>query len=244
LDQFGGDEADRGADEKIMENVTLPIAFVAGVLSFFSPCILPIVPAYLLCIAGLSYAEFSQGKTAHTRLQMIVNALLFIAGFSLVFVLLGAVAGLAGAWLYGIKKLVRILGGVLIVVLGLYVVGLVNVTFLPLGRRADAQKKSPAQMGAFMTGIVFAVSWTPCVGPVLGSILLLAGAFATLPVGVMLLTGYALGLAVPFFICALFLREIMTLLTRLNRYAGAVKIISGLFLVAIGILLLFNKFGF
>ncbi|MFA4857770.1 MAG: cytochrome c biogenesis protein CcdA [Candidatus Margulisiibacteriota bacterium] len=227
-----------------METVTLPIAFLAGILSFFSPCILPIVPAYLLCIAGLSYAEFSAGKTVRTQQQMIINALLFIAGFSLVFILLGAAAGLAGAWLFGAKKLVRILGGALIIALGLYVMGLINLTFLPLGRRADLGRKSPGRAGAFMTGIVFAVSWTPCVGPVLGSILLLAGAIATLPIGVMLLTGYALGLAVPFFICALFLREIMTVLTKLNQYAGAIKIISGLFLVVIGILLLLDKFGF
>lgn len=223
-----------------MTNLTLPIAFIAGILSFFSPCILPLVPSYIFAISGLSFQEYSKDQdSARVRRVLIFNSIFFILGFSLVFIVLGATASLLGQVLIAYKDLIRIVGGALVIIMGIFLMDIFNFGFLSFEHRLQLPKKA-GYLGAFFVGVTFAAAWTPCIGPILGAILVLASSSNTIGSGILLLVVYSLGLAVPFLLTAVLLRSALRYFQQINQYAGKIKLISGILLIIVGVLLITN----
>ena len=214
---------------------TLPLAFVAGVLSFLSPCVLPLVPSYLAYVGGSSAQGGSEGAS---RALLIRNSLFFILGFSLIFVGLGASASLIGSVLQENRRLLTYVGGALIVAFGLVMLGVIKLPFLYRDTRQQFGGDSSTPVGAVLLGMAFAAGWTPCIGPVLGGVLTLAGASGTLGFGVVLLASYALGLAVPFLLSALAIGSFTRFSKRFRRHLPWVERVSGGILLVAGVMLL------
>jgi cytochrome c-type biogenesis protein len=214
---------------------TLPLVFLAGLLSFLSPCVLPLVPSYLAYVGGSSAETASRAARRRVTLR---NSLLFILGFSLIFILLGASASALGGLLRDNRAWLMTIGGVLVLLFGLMMLGVFKLPFLYREARLSFRGSSSTPAGALLLGMAFAAGWTPCIGPVLGAILTFAAAASTLTHGVALLTIYALGLAIPFFLAALALESFLHFSQGFRRYlpwversAGALLVIAGLLLI-------------
>ena len=220
------------------QQVSVLIAFAAGLFSFFSPCVLPLVPSYITYITGVSFSELSDLEARKkARIRTILHSALFIAGFSLIFILMGASASYLGQLLSKYQPWIMKIGGVLIILLGLQFV-LQLFPFLQIEKRIHFEKKSLSYLGSFVVGIVFAAGWTPCIGPILSTILIYASTSKNLTTGVILLMSYSLGLGIPFFMAALAFNTFLSAFERLRHYMRAIVVVSGLFLIAIGILIL------
>ncbi|MFH1684213.1 MAG: cytochrome c biogenesis protein CcdA [Candidatus Margulisiibacteriota bacterium] len=211
------------------------IAFGGGILAFFSPCFLPLVPAYLIYITGMSFDEIKD-----VRLKTIIHSLLFILGFGVVFTLLGLAAGLFGGLLFELKDILRVLSGGLIILLGLYLAGILKLPFLDIEKRITISKKPSGYLGTFFVGMGFALGWTPCIGPILAGILTLAAQSGKSGQGALMLASFSLGLGLPIFLVSLALDFSLSLIKRIEKYLGAIHFICGLLLVIIGILLATN----
>ncbi len=221
-----------------LPQTSLMAAFLAGLLSFVSPCVLPLVPSYLMFITGLSFDQLSDSAERHRlRKTIVVNALLFIAGFSLVFIAFGASASLIGQLLTDYQQLIRKVGGVLIVLFGLYVMGILNLRFLMTEKRIHLHNRPAGYAGSVLIGATFAAGWTPCVGPVLGTMLMYASTTDTLADGVTLLAFYSLGLGLPLFAPAMGVDRFLASFKRLRRYQKTVSAASGLFLIIFGLII-------
>ncbi|HEX77910.1 MAG TPA: cytochrome c biogenesis protein CcdA [Dehalococcoidia bacterium] len=218
-----------------MENLSLLIAFGAGIASFLSPCILPLVPVYLANMAGSSAVV---GDSAVGYRGTFYHALLFVVGFSVVFIALGAAAGWLGAVLSAHMGLLRKMAGALLIVLGLHLMGAIKIPFLYRERRIGLGEGRPSYWRSFLVGLAFSLGWTPCIGPILGGILALAWSSETVWSGVFYLTAYCLGLGIPFLVTGLAVAPVSRQLKRLNRYLNLVSIVSGLFLIALGALII------
>ncbi len=213
--------------------------FNAGLLSFLSPCFLPLIPAYVSVISGLSLEELSESKKGLWG-KPLLKIVFFILGFSLVFVLLGASASYLGSLLKTYRQVLTQLAGVFIIILGLHLVGAVKLSFLEKSSQRKLQTPSKL-LTSFFLGGAFALGWSPCVGPILGSVLLYAATKKTLSEGMFLLFVYSLGIGVPFFLSALFIQFFLSFFKKFKGFLGAVRTISGLFLLLFGFLLLINK---
>lgn len=225
------------------EALTIWMAMGAGVLSFISPCVLPIFPSYLSFVTGLSFGELSGSvDNVKTRRAIILNALCFILGFSVVFMSLGASFSLLGRLLFDYQQMLRKIGGVLVILFGLYIAGFLKLPFLTRTVRLELQDRPAGYLGAFIVGVTFAAGWTPCVGPILGSILLYASTAKTAYTGILMLGAYSLGLAIPFFLSALALNRFLDYFDRFKRLMPVVSAVGGIFLVVVGGLLLTNYF--
>lgn len=223
--------------------LTIWMALGAGILSFLSPCVLPIFPSYLSFITGLSFSELSGSvNNIRTRRAIILNALCFIFGFSLVFMSLGASFSLLGQLLFDYQQILRKVGGVLVILFGLYIAGFLKFPFLTRTFQFELKDRPAGYLGAFIVGVTFAAGWTPCVGPILGSILLYASTAKTAYTGIMMLGAYSLGLAIPFFLSALALNRFLDYFDRYKRLIPVVSTVGGVFLVFVGGLLLTNYF--
>jgi cytochrome c-type biogenesis protein len=207
---------------------TLGLAFTAGLLSFLSPCVLPLVPSYLAYVGG---------SGATKRALLIRNALLFVLGFSLIFIALGASASALGSLLRANRQVLTIGGGVLVILFGLVLLGLIRLPVLMRDTRVQAKHDASTPIGAVLLGMAFAAGWTPCIGPVLGGILTLAGASGTLLEGVTMLAVYSLGLAVPFLLAALALDPFLRVSRRMRRWLPWVERAAGGLLVIAGVLM-------
>jgi cytochrome c-type biogenesis protein len=219
--------------------VSYAMAFVAGLVSFLSPCVLPLAPSYVTFVTGMSLDDLAGGDRRGARRQAALHAALFILGFALVFMALGATATLFGAALRRLLPALQQVGGVVIVVFGLYLLGALRLPALTRERRVHLARKPGGRVGSVLVGVAFGAGWTPCVGPVLASILLLAGMQGTMGQGMLLLAAYALGLGIPFFLVAVafnwFLAGARLLRHRLQlieRAAGAVMVLVGVLLVS------------
>lgn len=220
-------------------NISMIGAFVAGLLSFLSPCVLPLIPSYITYITGLSFADLNAEHPSHkVRQQTIIHSLLFIAGFTCVFVLLGASATFVGDFLHEHKTAIRRIGGILIVIFGVHVSGLFDITMLLGEKKLTLHRKPAGYLGSFVVGIVFAAGWTPCIGPILATILAVA---ATEGRGVWLLLSYSMGLAIPFFIASLALHHFLIFFRRFKRHIRLFEIVTGAFMVVVGILIFTNS---
>ncbi|WP_459837678.1 cytochrome c biogenesis CcdA family protein [Halanaerobaculum tunisiense] len=209
------------------------VAFIAGVASFVSPCVLPLVPAYISYITG---SAIDKG-----RLFTVIRAVGFVIGFSIIFVVMGASASYIGQLFSQYQLLFTKISGVLIVVFGLHMTGILKLKLLYKEFRLDGPTQATNWFSSILMGMAFAAGWVPCVGTVLGSILLYAGAEATLQTGILLLTAYSLGLGVPFIVTAIFIKQFTKFSDRINQYLPVISKVSGVIMIVFGVLLYLNK---
>ncbi|MFH1361830.1 MAG: cytochrome c biogenesis protein CcdA [bacterium] len=213
------------------------IAFSGGLLAFFSPCFLPLVPAYLIYITGLSFDELK-----NVRLRTILHSLAFIFGFTVIFTLLGLSASLLGQFLFDFKDIFRVVGGLFVVLLGLYLTGWLKLPLLGYDKKFQLKVKPAGYFGSFVVGIVFAIGWTPCIGPILAGILVYASQSESLGEGALLLVAFSLGLGLPLFLFSLAVNYSLSLLKVINKYVGIIQKVCGVGLVIVGVLLLVGRF--
>ena len=223
------------------ETITYPAALFAGLLSFFSPCILPLIPAYFSFITGLSLDELTEDKK-ETRRKVILSTLFYVAGFSFIFILFGASASFLGGFAAKYSWVVRYMGGGIILIFGFHLLGLINIKGFNFEKRIHVKEKPLHLMGTFVIGMAFGAGWSPCIGPMLGSILIVAGSQDTILEGIFLLSVYSAGLAIPFLIMSFFINSILEIMKRATKFIGVFNKISGILLVMIGLLLIFDKF--
>lgn len=220
-----------------MFDVTIGAALLAGLLSFISPCVLPIVPPYMAYLAGVTFREVEDvHASAATRRRIVVSSLFFVVGFTCVFVAFGATASALGKTVAEHFDTLSIMAGVLIIVMGVHFTGLVRIPLLYREARLDAGAKGAGYLGAFVMGLAFAFGWTPCVGPVLAAILFMAGGQQTVGQGALLLAAYSLGIGIPFFLAAVFASRFLGLAARFRRHLHKVEIAMGIFLILTGVL--------
>ncbi len=225
------------------------LSFGAGIAVFISPCVLPLIPAYIFYITGLRVEEKVDNK-----FQFFIRIMFFIIGFTIIFTALGIITALLTFTSGNIKQVINIIFGIILIIFSLHFAGIINIFFLNYEKRFNFTKLPASNIGTLLVGMAFAAGWTPCVGPLLGSILALVSTGDSLIKGIILLLIFSLGLAVPLIITAMFFNYVNPLLTFLKKHTNTVKKISGLFLFIIGVLLLFNainnlpallfKFGF
>ncbi len=222
-------------------HITVGIAFLAGLVSFVSPCVLPLVPAYLSLLTGTSLEELRDDATAATRANAIAHALSFIAGFTLVFVALGLTASEIGGILNQNRVLIAQIGGCLVVILGLQMMGMIRIPFLMMEGRVHVAHERRSYWTSGIVGIAFAAGWSPCIGPILAGILAIASQEHNGEAAILLLC-YSIGLAVPFFLTALAIGAVLPVLNRIKRFLPAIEFTAGLFLVAVGLVLVNDAF--
>jgi cytochrome c-type biogenesis protein len=221
--------------------ITIGLAFLAGLASFLSPCVLPLVPIYLAQLVGPSvYQATSAERTASTRLITFLHAATFVLGFSLAFIALGATASTLGFFLRANIVLLRQGGGIILIIMGLYMTGIVRIPLLDRQKRFTFQPEQPSYPASLLFGIIFGIAWTPCIGPILSSILYLAARSATLQQGVWLLLVYSLGLGVPFLLLGLGLNQFSQALKWLKPHLRKIEVGTGIFMIGIGVIIFFN----
>lgn len=228
-----------------MENVSLLAAFVAGVLSFISPCVLPLIPGYLSFISGVTLEEMRGTAIAANRgarRKTLVTSLCFVLGFSLVFVSLGASASALGQLMMQRLTLLGRIAGVVIIIFGLHTMGIFKISWLYAEKRMQTPKKPAGPLGAMLVGIAFAFGWTPCIGPILAAILAIAAAQESIGQGVRLLAVYSLGLGIPFLLTSLAINQFFAAFARIRRYYHAIEVASGALMIVIGVLIFTNRF--
>lgn len=227
----------------LTETMTYPAAFAAGLLSFFSPCILPLIPAYFTFITGFSLEELIDADTGRIRRRVIMATLAFGAGFSLIFILLGASASFLGGLAARYHQIVRVGGGLLIIGFGLHLTGLWRLSFLEVEKRVHLKEKPTHILGTVLVGMAFGAGWSPCIGPMLGSILILAGSEESVIEGIALLTIYSAGLWIPFLVLSVFINFILVFLQRARRVLKIINAAAGTLLIVLGIALVLDRFG-
>ena len=225
-----------------MANLPLPIAaFLAGLVSFLSPCVLPLVPGYVSLISGVGVEELKVQEAGIFR-KLMLNSIAFIIGFSIVFITLGAISTEVGQLAARYKSILAEVAGVVIILFGLHLTGILRINALYADKRLHNVKGGSTPWGAFAIGFAFAFGWTPCVGPILAVILGFAAAQNSVSKGILLLTVYSLGLAVPFLLTALGIERFLKFYGGFRRHMHAVEVVSGGLLIALGLLLVFGKF--
>jgi cytochrome c-type biogenesis protein len=217
-------------------------AFLAGLVSFVSPCVLPLIPAYLSFLTGSSLEELKAERSALRRARVVGHALAFVAGFTVVFVALGFTAGAVGTALLGYRDLIAKIAGAVVIVLGLNMIGVFRIPFLMMDKRPRWPSANRSHAASFVVGLGFAAGWSPCIGPILAAILALASqqSYGT---ATLLLLVYSLGLAVPFLATAFAIARVLGALERIKRFLGAIEIGAGAFLVAAGIVIVTGSFA-
>lgn len=226
-----------------MQNVSIPAALIAGLVSFLSPCVLPLVPPYLIYLTGATIEHVeSDEPVAASKRAILMSALLFVLGFSTIFVALGASASLIGGLIRAWSAELSILAGIVIIIMGLHFLGLTRVGLLMREGRLPIPK--PVGLwGAYIMGLAFAFGWTPCIGPILATILTVAATQDSLGYGVSLLATYAAGLGIPFLLAALALRPFLRFAARFRRHLKKVEIAAGLMMVVTGVMIITNTFS-
>lgn len=224
-------------------SISYTVAFLAGVVSFLSPCVLPLAPSYITFVTGMSIDDLAGGDQSGARRQAALHAALFILGFSLVFMALGATATIFGSALRRLLPALQQAGGVVIILFGLYLLGALRLPFLMRERRFQLARKPTGRVGSVLVGVAFGAGWTPCIGPVLASILLFAGMQGTMGQGMLLLAVYAVGLGIPFFIAAVAFNWFLGGARMLRGRLRMIERVSGALLVIVGALLVSGRFA-
>jgi cytochrome c-type biogenesis protein len=223
-------------------SVGVLVAFSAGLFSFLSPCVLPLFPSYVSFITGMSVSDLTADLTGAARRRVIFHALAFVLGFSLVFVALGASFSAAGQFLLDYRNLIRQIGGVLIVIFGLYIAGVFKWAAMGRTMQFQLREKPAGYLGSLAVGITFAIGWTPCVGPILGAILSLAGTAETVQRGIGLLIAYSAGLGLPFLLSAVALGTFLKFFRRYRPFIPVMERAAGVLLVIVGVLVFTNYY--
>jgi cytochrome c-type biogenesis protein len=224
-----------------MTDATIPAAFFAGLISFLSPCVLPLVPGYVSMISGAGVEELKQPQGQLMR-RVMLNSVGFILGFSIVFVALGAAATEIGQILGVYKHTIARIAGVVIIIFGLHLTGIFKIKALYTDARLHSVKGSSTPIGAFVIGFAFAFGWTPCLGPILSTILTIAAEENTVQKGILLLAIYSLGLAMPFLLTALLMERFLKFYSRFRSHMHAIEVASGILMIALGVLLVIGRF--
>ncbi len=225
----------------MIDNVSIITAFSAGVISFISPCVLPLIPSYISFITGISFEELSSIRGV--RRALIVHSALFVLGFSIIFIGLGASATFIGKFLMENQEVIRRIGGIIIIIIGIHMTGIINIKFLERERRVYIRDNPKGYVGSLLVGIGFAAGWTPCIGPILGAIIFLAGTSKSIWSGIFLLSAYSLGLGLPFFLTAVGINRFIVYFDKFKGYMRYIPILSGIFLIFIGILIYTDYFS-
>src|SRR6185436_7511133 len=222
-------------------NITIGIAFLAGILSFLSPCVLPLVPGYVSLMSGVSIDRLKEsGSSGGARKAVILNSLAFNAGLSVIFLALGTTAGLVGASITN-NPWVRIIGGIIIIAFGLQLIGLLKISTLYKDTRFFSNDKPRGILGSFTLGMAFAAGWTPCIGPILGGIIGLAATSGGWRSGLILSAFYSAGLAVPFLLTGLGINQFLAFYGKFRKHLHKVEVVSGVVLILIGLLVMSNR---
>ncbi len=221
-----------------MSEIGYITALLGGLLSFLSPCVLPLIPSYVSFITGISFEDFKTGDKARIRRLTIINSSAFVLGFSTVFVVLGVSSSYAGKFFAIYYDQIRIIGGIIIIIMGLYVMGVLKLNFLASDRRIHLKLKPKGHFGSFIAGLAFGAGWTPCIGPILGSILLIASTTGSAMHGFKLLLAYSAGLAIPFVTTAVLINSFISHFSIIQKYMRPIMILSGVLLIGFGIILL------
>jgi cytochrome c-type biogenesis protein len=223
------------------ETISYNAAFLAGLLSFFSPCILPLIPAYFTFITGLSLDELTE-SAKETRKKVILSTLVYVAGFSFVFIMMGASASLFGNLMQEYSWVVRYIGGAIIIIFSLHLLGIINIKGLNFEKRFHVKEKPFHLMGVFAIGMAFGAGWSPCIGPILGSILIVASNQDTIYNGMLLLALYSLGIAIPFLLISIFITSMVETIKRATKFIIYINKATGVLLFIVGVLLITDKF--
>jgi cytochrome c-type biogenesis protein len=221
-------------------DVSLVAAFGAGFLSFISPCVLPLIPGYISYISGMSLDDMRNAGSGARR-RLIVSTLLFILGFSIIFMAMGASASAIGSLLLEYRKTIQKVAGALLI-LGLHMAGVLKIGFLNADTRVQTSKRPASALGALVVGMAFGFGWTPCIGPILSGILTIAASKSSVGEGVLLLAVYSAGLGVPFFLTSLAIDKFFAASAKVRRYYRAIEIFAGVLLIAMGILLFTGRY--
>jgi cytochrome c-type biogenesis protein len=230
-------------------DLTYWIAFSAGILSFFSPCVLPLIPSYLTYVTGLSFGQLQESHPgAKVRLAVMLHSLVFIVGFSTVFIGLGALAGIASSTFQTYLRegliWVQRVGGILVFLFGVHMSGLFHFGILLGEKRVQLREKPSGFFGTYLVGLAFAAGWTPCIGPILGGILaMVAGTSSNYAKGILMLAIYSAGLGIPFLVSGLLFHGFLSFFNRFRKHIRIMEIITGMMLMAVGAMLFFNVFG-
>jgi cytochrome c-type biogenesis protein len=225
-----------------MKDISFPLAFLAGILSFLSPCVLPLIPSYVSFITGISFKDLTVGvDRKNIRHLTMKNSFAFIAGFSSVFIGLGISSSAIGGVLFQYMDMIRIIGGVLVIIFGFFIAGFLKLDFLMKEKKIRLGGKPAGYIGTFIVGMTFAAGWSPCIGPILGAILVYAGSKGSALYGFQLLAVYSLGMAIPFFLSALAINVFLSYSPKIAKFMRVIMIISGLLLIIFGILLLTDQ---
>jgi len=225
----------------LTQTVSFPAAFLAGFLSFLSPCVLPLIPAYFTFITGFSLEELTESRNSEIRKKVFLSTIFFVSGFSLVFILMGASASYLGGLMYKYRELIRIIGGILIVLMGVHLTGIIHFRGLDFEKRINMEKKPLHFLGTFIVGMAFGAGWSPCIGPLLGSIIIIAGSQETVWQGIVLLAIYSAGLAMPFVIMSVFINLLLIFIKKASRVLQYVNTAAGILLIIIGLIIVTNK---
>jgi len=222
-----------------MDNVSVFTAFIAGLVSFLSPCVLPLVPGYISIVSGSSLDQLkARSKEASLFRTVLLNSVMFIVGFSITFILLGASATWIGQVLVSRMRLLGQLAGLMLIVFGIHLMGIFKINFLYKDKRFHNVEKPRGLFGALVLGLAFAFGWTPCIGPILAGILTLASTKQTVSQGMFLLAIYSAGLGIPFLLTSLALNKFLTFYGRFKKHFHAVEVVSGALVIAVGVLIL------
>ena len=225
-----------------MQDISFPLAFLAGILSFLSPCVLPLIPSYVSFITGISFKDLTVGvDRKRVHYLTMTNSLAFIAGFSSVFIGLGISSSAIGSFLFQYMDMIRIIGGVLVIIFGFFIAGFLKLDFLMREKKIHLSGKPAGYIGTFVVGMTFAAGWSPCIGPILGAILVYAGAKGSALYGFQLLAVYSLGMAIPFFLSALAINVFLSYSPKIAKFMRVIMIASGLLLIIFGVLLLTDQ---
>lgn len=228
-----------------MGEVSLFAAFFAGIISFVSPCVLPLIPGYLSFISGVSVEEMKdKDEKVRVLKRVSLNSIFFILGFSVVFIILGASATFLGQFLLSKLAILYKVAGVIIIIFGLHLLGLFKIPYLNYEKRFHARTKPLGFLGAFLVGLAFAFGWTPCIGPILAGILVLASNQETVGKGIALLGVYSLGLGIPFFLTGIGFNRFLGVSGFIKKHFKIIEIVSGVFLILVGLLIFFNSISF
>ncbi len=221
-------------------NVSMLMAFSAGIISFISPCVLPLIPGYLSFISGVSVDQLGEASR-QSRVRVLIATILFVIGFAIIFVALGASAGLAGSWLTSYKSIMTKVAGIVVIVFALFTMDIIKIPQLYGTKRFQTNKRNFGLWGALPLGMAFGFAWTPCVGPILASIYMVAATSQNVNQATILLSIYALGLGIPFIATALFFNTALGAFKWIKKNYRVINIISGLLLLAMGVLILSGK---